>query len=325
MKKRFGKSSQRKEKIVMVASTALVLSALTITGIYVRNSGKEPDGGYTLDFSSLENSKEDSSLEGNSAKVEAEDLPVTDSDLDYDPASAEAGSATVKSKYGSTEVSPGGSEPFGEGEEAIRLIDSSSDLVLGEGETKDGDAEIAELTEMDEAAKETAQEKPAKEAVVELQSDDTLSEASSEAVAAQIQPELTFSEADSLILPFVGNVLINYSADKSVYFPTLQQYKCNPALVLAAKAGESVKAAANGMVSKVYDDPTTGKTVVMTLGNGYEVTYGQLKEVAVSEGTYVAEGEIFAKVAEPTRYYSKEGCNLYLKLTKDGVPVNPVG
>lgn len=300
MKKRSGKSSQRKEKAIMIASSALVLSALTITGVYVRNGNKEPDGGYTIDFSSLE--------ESSSLKVGAEDIPVTDSDLDYDPASTEAGSTTVTNNYGKAGLTE--LEPFDERTEAIRLKEASSDLVVGEEKTKDGEADAAE---------------EAKEAVVELQSDDEVTEASSEAVAAQIQPELTFSEADSLVMPLVGNVLINYSADKSVYFPTLKQYKCNPALVIAATAGESIKAAAPGMVSKIYNDPVTGQTVVMSLGNGYELTYGQLKEVSVSEGAYVAEGEIFAQVAEPTRYFSEEGCNLYMKLTKDGVPVNPVG
>ena len=302
MKKRSGKSSQRKEKAIMIASSALVLSALTITGVYVRNGNKEPDGGYTIDFSSLE--------ESSSLKVEAEDIPVTDSDLDYDPASTEAGSTTVTNNYGNAAAGLTGLDSFDEKTEAIRLKETSSDLVIGEDETKDG------------AEEDTAEE--AAEAVVELQSDDEVTEASSEAVAAQIQPELTFSEADSLVMPLVGNVLINYSADKSVYFPTLKQYKCNPALVIAATAGASIKAAAPGMVSKIYNDPVTGQTVVMSLGNGYELTYGQLKEVSVSEGAYVAEGEIFAQVAEPTRYYTEEGCNLYMKLTKDGAPVNPV-
>lgn len=302
MKKRSGKSSQRKEKAIMIASTALVLSALTVTGVYVRNSNREPDGGYTIDFSSLE--------ESNSTRVEAEDIPVTDSDLDYDPASTEAGSATVKNNYGKSGAASAKVDPMSEKTEAIRLKEASSDLIIGEGKTKDGEDG-------------TAAEAMAAEAMVDLQPEGEAAEVSSEAVAAQIQPELTFSEADSLVMPLVGNVLINYSADKSVYFPTLQQYKCNPALVIAATAGASIKAAAPGMVSRIYDDPMTGRTVVMTLGNGYVLTYGQLKEVTVSEGTYVAEGEIFAQIAEPTRYYAKEGCNLYLKLTKDGVPVNP--
>lgn len=300
MKKRSGKSSQRKEKAIMIVSSVLVLSALTITGVYVRNgNGEEPDGGYTIDFSSLE--------ESSSSGIEAEDIPVTDSDLDYDPASTEVDSTTVKNDYGKSGTASASADPFDEKAEAIRLKEASSDLIVGEGESKDGEEEAVT------------------EAMVELQSEDEVEEASSEAVAAQVQPELTFSEADSLVMPLVGNVLINYSADKSVYFPTLQQYKCNPALIVAANVGDPVKAAANGMVSRIYNDPMTGQTVVMNLGNGYEVTYGQLQEVTVSEGTYVAEGEIFAQIAQPTRYYAVEGSNLYMKLTKDGVPVNPVG
>lgn len=298
MKKRSGKSGQRKERAIMIASSVLVLSALTVTGVYVRNGKeKEEDGGYTIDFSSLE--------DGRSSGIVAEDIPVTDSDLDYDPASTEVDSSTVKNNYGGSSKASESADPFDEKAEAIRLKEASSDLIIGEGKTKDGEEEITE-------------------AMVELPAEDEILEADSEAVAAQIQPELTFSEADSLVMPFAGNILINYSADKSVYFPTLQQYKCNPALVLAAASGESVKAAAAGMVSRIYDDPMTGHTVVMNLGNGYELTYGQLQEVTVSEGTYVAEGEIFAEVAEPTRYYAVEGSNLYLKLTKDGVPVNPM-
>ena len=275
----------------MIASSVLVLSALTVTGVYVRNGkGEEQDGGYTIDFSSLE--------DGKSSGIVAEDIPVTDSDLDYDPASTEVDSSTVKNNYGKSSKSGDSGDPFDEKAEAIRLKEATSDLVVGSGQTKDGEADITE-------------------AMAELPLEDEIVEADSEAVAAQIQPELTFSEADSLMIPFAGDVLINYSADKSVYFPTLQQYKCNPALVLAATSGESVKAAADGMVSRIYDDPMTGQTVVMNLGNGYEVTYGQLQEVTVSEGTYVAEGEIFAQVAEPTRYYAVEGSNLYLKLTSN--------
>lgn len=304
MKKRSGKSGQRKERAIMIASSVLVLSALTVTGVYVRNGKeKEEDGGYTIDFSSLE--------DGKSSGIVAEDIPVTDSDLDYDPASTEAGSTTVKNDYGKSGTATADADPFDEKAEAIRLKEASSDLIVGAGETKDGEIKSEE-------------EEMATEAMVELQTEDGVEEASSEAVAAQVQPELTFSEADSLVMPLVGNVLINYSADKSVYFPTLQQYKCNPALIVAANVGESVKAAANGMVSKIYNDPMTGQTVVMSLGNGYELTYGQLQEVTVSEGTYVAEGEIFAQIGEPTRYYAVEGSNLYMKLTKDGVPINPV-
>ena len=63
----------------------------------------------------------------------------------------------------------------------------------------------------------------------------------------------------------------------------------------------------------------------MDLGNGYQLTYGQLKDIQVSEGAYVETGDVIGNVAAPTKYYSVEGSNVYFMLTKDGTPVNPMG
>ena len=133
---------------------------------------------------------------------------------------------------------------------------------------------------------------------------------------------LHFSE--ELLWPMEGNVIINYSMDSTVYFPTLDQYKYNPAIVIEAHEGDLITAAAAGKVTGVYEDREIGKAVTMDLGNGYEVTYGQLDNILVSEGSYVAKGDVIAQVASPTKYYSVEGTNVYFKLTKDGVPVNPM-
>ena len=62
----------------------------------------------------------------------------------------------------------------------------------------------------------------------------------------------------------------------------------------------------------------------MNLGDGYELTYGQLTDLAVAEGDMVITGDLIGKVAAPTMYYSVEGTNVYFKLTKDGVPVDPM-
>ena len=145
-----------------------------------------------------------------------------------------------------------------------------------------------------------------------------------EAISTTVQPTLDFKEEDNLVWPIVGDVLINYSMDQTVFFPTLQQYKYNPAIVIAANQGESITAAADGRVTSVSYDPTIGNMVVMDLGNGYELTYGQLENITVSEGSYVTVGDGIGTVASPTKYYSVEGTNVYFKLTKDGEPVNPM-
>lgn len=144
------------------------------------------------------------------------------------------------------------------------------------------------------------------------------------AISTAMQPTLSFGDNDPLVWPIVGNVLVNYSMDKTIYFPTLDQYKYNPAIIIQANEGDMITAAAAGKVTSVFKDPQIGNGVTMDLGNGYEITYGQLEGILVSEGSYVSMGDMIAQVAAPTKYYSLEGSNVYFKLTKDGEPVNPM-
>ena len=130
--------------------------------------------------------------------------------------------------------------------------------------------------------------------------------------------------ADSVIgWPLEGTILKDYSMDKTVYFPTLNVYKCNPAILLKASVGDQVSAAFAGTVEECFTSEETGDTVTVDMGNGYKAVYGQLKEVTVQKGDRVTKGEVIATVADPTRYYTKEGTNLYFAMTKDGQPVDP--
>lgn len=144
------------------------------------------------------------------------------------------------------------------------------------------------------------------------------------AQTAQIMPTVTFEESDSLRWPVAGSVVLDYSMDGCIYFPTLQQYKYNPALVIGSDEGAQVVASAKGIVESIQIDEETGTTVTMNLGNGYKLKYGQLQELTVAEGDVVNEGELIGYVSQPTKYYCKEGSNLYFAMTKDEVPVDPI-
>ncbi len=143
-------------------------------------------------------------------------------------------------------------------------------------------------------------------------------------VAQQEATTVWFDENSNLIWPASGATLIGYSMDKTVYFPTLEQYKYNPALVIEGKAGETIKAATSGVVKEVAEYPQTGVTVTMDIGNGYTAVYGQLKDVCVKLGDQVNAEEKIGILNEPTKYYSVEGPNLYFEIKKDGKPVNPL-
>ena len=143
--------------------------------------------------------------------------------------------------------------------------------------------------------------------------------------STQVSSELlSFSSSDILDWPIEGNVILNYSMDKSVYFATLDQYKYNPAIIISGNVGDEVRAAADGKVTSIKEDSKTGVTVTMDLGNGYEMICGQLDGLRVEEGQTVNRGELIGYVAEPSKYYVVEGPNVYFQLLKDGEPVNPL-
>ncbi len=342
---RRNRNSVRKERAIMLASSVLVLTALTVTGVFVKRNNNAEKEDYVVDFEAIEKS-DNMTAENMMTGEELDTLfaEVGTDDLDYDPSFQEANSLHVENTEG--KLSP----------EGIAAKDSKEDKKTDSQDKKDAKAVSEKDEETAQTSKEVEKEIKSSEAkteepIIEETSkkqdkskkkeeeeadagmfDESVDTAqkneapeTAEAISTTVQPTLDFKEEDGLVWPIVGDVLVNYSMDKTVYFPTLQQYKYNPAIVIAANKGDSITAAADGRVVSVSYDPAIGNTVVMDLGNGYELTYGQLENITVSEGSYVSVGDGIGTVAAPTKYYSVEGTNVYFKLTKDGEPVNPMG
>ena len=136
--------------------------------------------------------------------------------------------------------------------------------------------------------------------------------------------EVWFTEDSTLAWPASGPVVMSYSMDQTVFFQTLEQYQYNPAMMVSGEVGEIIGASAPGIVTDIEELAETGTTVTLDMGNGYTAVYGQLTDVPLAVGDYVDTGEAVGTLAEPTKYFSIEGPNLYFEVTKDGEPVDPL-
>ena len=94
--------------------------------------------------------------------------------------------------------------------------------------------------------------------------------------------------------------------------------------LISSEVGSPVAAVANGKIVSVVNNEETGQTVTVDMGNGYQAVYGQLKDVPFQAEEYVSAGSVLGYISEPTKYYTKEGANLYFALSKDGVPLDPM-
>lgn len=135
---------------------------------------------------------------------------------------------------------------------------------------------------------------------------------------------LHFDEAASMQWPVSGEVILEYSMDNTIYFPTLDVYKCNSGMMIQGDENVPVYSSAAGMVEDVTYSREFGNMVSVNLGDGYVATYGQLADIIPEKGDMVEKGQQIGTLAAPTAYYEVEGYNLYFKLTKDGSPVNPL-
>lgn len=318
-RRRRRRNGMRGERVAMLAAAVFVLTALTMTGVYVKEKNSKQNDGYIVDLSQLE---ESAGAEG--AQEQAKVEPETGSnDMDAQLELEAVGSAQVVNpdleKKQADSLADGlingtkkaDASITGNAGELNSFNGIPADGTMTETqEGTDSDAEATGVTE--ESSGETdAEAKEKKEAETET------------AVTANAAT-LSFPDTEVLEWPIVGNVLLNYSMDKAIFFQTLGQYKYNPSIVIQAQQGENITAAADAVVKDVYTDAQTGGTICFDLGDGYELTYGQLENISVNPGEYVEKGQSVGTVADPTVYYSQEGCNVYFKLTKDGVPVNPL-
>lgn len=332
------KQNIKKERIIMIASSAFVMAALTMTGVYMKeNSAQNQDDGYSIDFTGIESQAEDGIQEAGDAQKphnavtypQGDDAmqEVPEDDLDYLPME-EAGSSLIQIPGLTDGVR---SEADVASDEQLAMLEEQKATEKQPEEKDDkpqesGAAATEPIREQTPPAVEQpvleqiAPEQPALEQPVLEQS-----------VLAEEQPvwdaqdvrTLAFSSDQGLVRPVSGDILIPYSMERTVYFTTLDQYKYNPATVYRVEEGTQVMACAEGRVASVFRNEEIGQAVTLDLGNGYQVVYGQLQALNVAEGDYVNPGQIIGSVAAPTIYYSLEGSNLYFLLEQDGAALDP--
>ena len=213
--------------------------------------------------------------------------------------------------------------------EETPMVDADTSLVDAEISDTTGQNDTAEekitqtLTDSTDSSEKTSDSVSTNEVTTEtanaanavedsMTDQEKVTDVSASALSA---PKLSFSEDTLMEWPVHGTILLDYNMDQTVYFPTLDQYKLSPAIAVQA---------ADGTVYSIEEDAQTGTTLTMELGSGYQAVYGQLKDLCVEEGDTVTEGTVIGYVSAPTKYYSKEGNNLYFAMKKDGKPIDPI-
>lgn len=153
---RRNRNSVRKERAIMLASSVLVLTALTVTGVFVKRNNNAEKEDYVVDFEAIEKS-DNMTAENMMTGEELDTLfaEVGTDDLDYDPSFQEANSLHVENTEG--KLSP----------EGIAAKDSKEDKKTDSRDKKDAKAVSEEDEQTAQTSKEVEKEIKSSEAKTE--------------------------------------------------------------------------------------------------------------------------------------------------------------
>lgn len=131
------------------------------------------------------------------------------------------------------------------------------------------------------------------------------------------------SAAPASTQPVSGRVLNGYSGDELVYNKTLGDWRTHNGIDIRAEAGEAVRAASDGTVTAVRNDPMWGNVVEVTSGE-YLMTYAGLSaDILVKMDQSIRAGEQLGSVGEVPCELSMEP-HLHFDVRSNGEYVDPV-
>ncbi len=188
--------------------------------------------------------------------------------------------------------------------------------------------EIEETTAENEEVKETAaqekadneKEKKQEEAKKENSNETTKAKETSEKVEEKKEEvkELSFS------MPVEGEVQKEYAVDKLVYSETLKEWVTHTGIDIKAEKTTVVKAAEEGTVTAIKNDPRYGITVIIEHSGGYETRYANLLTAEfVTIGEKVTKGQTIGTVGDTGSFEILDEPHLHFELLKNGEYQDP--
>lgn len=124
--------------------------------------------------------------------------------------------------------------------------------------------------------------------------------------------------------PLSGEITKEFAKDSLVYSDTLKEWITHLGVDIKAEKATVVKAAANGKVKAIKNDPRFGLTVIIEHSNGFETRYANLLTTEfVSEGEEVKVGQTIGTVGDSAVYEIVDEPHLHFEILKDSENVNP--
>ena len=143
---------------------------------------------------------------------------------------------------------------------------------------------------------------------------------------SQDQPTVK-DEIPEMSAPVSGKLSKAHSVEVQVFSETLKEYRVHLGIDILTEAGAQVFAAADGKVSKIWQDPMMGWCVAVTHNGDCVTVYKNLaKELAegLADGVTVKKGQLLGCVGDTAIMEIADEPHLHMEMTVKGLQVDPM-
>lgn len=131
-------------------------------------------------------------------------------------------------------------------------------------------------------------------------------------------PDPTFSK------PVEGEISAEFAKDTLIYSNTLKEWVTHMGVDIKAEKATVVKAAAEGKVKSIKNDPRYGITVVVEHVNGFKTIYSNLLTAEfVNEEETVKKGQTLGTVGNTATFEIADAPHLHFEIQKNDVSLDP--
>ena len=129
-----------------------------------------------------------------------------------------------------------------------------------------------------------------------------------------------------LISPVVGTVIKAHSTNVPSFSLTLDEWRIHTGIDIATDKYAEVYAAADGEVTRVYNDPMLGRTVEITHSDIYKTSYSNLApdSIAVEIGDTVKAGDLIARVGDTSVVEFADETHIHFEVFVANASVDPL-
>lgn len=128
----------------------------------------------------------------------------------------------------------------------------------------------------------------------------------------------------TFIMPVNGDIIKGFAKENLVYSETLQEWIVHQAIDIKAQARDVVKAAAEGTVKAIKNDPRYGLTVIVEHSAGFQTVYSNLLTAEyVVEGEKVKQGQTLGTVGNSAVFEISDDTHLHFEMLKNSEYADP--